>query len=619
MINISLACSNDSVAHVAVTIASVLFNANYDDNICFYILNNEVNNENIQKLNDLKSIKNCEINFINIPDENFVNSINNLHSILPNLDKVLYLDYGTIVNSSLKNLFTKKKEKFLVAGVLDYYKKNSINASVLLLNLKNIKEINNENILALINNVSESNTKLLEKDWNVQSNDFVVRSNYTSKPKIISFSAENKPWNYASFSYHKNLYFKYLQMTDWKLNKSDFRHWTFDNQIASSIKYFIYNPLFLLKPNFYKAFYKTYIQQFFEYKKPIIKNNTFIVWEPCSQSHSEVVPGYVKYLIDLGYHVSVIVNPQKYKEGLFSRFNSDKFSLNKMSRKQVKEFFHKNSLEDIEGVLVTTVGKLCDSVHYEQCYDTFNKNTDKSKLFFVEHEIVHSVDAGTWDENLITLRKLDYKNSKSVIVNPHYFGNVEITQKNKNITNFVTVGAIQGKRKNNDLIINAVKELHERGFHNFKITVIGKGHLKNLPKDIQKYFDIKGRLPFDKMYDELEKADFILTSYSKSNPKHLRYNTTGTSGTFQLVYGFLKPCVIIRNFAPINGFTDSNSILYDEDKNYADALQKGIEMSQKEYTDLQNNLKEYANNFYESSKQNLKNLIERKKGSIENE
>ena len=53
---------------------------------------------------------------------------------------------------------------------------------------------------------------------------------------------------------------------------------------------------------------------------PVIKDNTFFVWEPCSQSHSEVVPGYVKYLLDLGYHVSVLVNPDRYKEGLFSRF-----------------------------------------------------------------------------------------------------------------------------------------------------------------------------------------------------------------------------------------------------------------------------------------------------------
>lgn len=366
---------------------------------------------------------------------------------------------------------------------------------------------------------------------------------------------------------------------------------------------------FKLKNIFFDSLINFFSEHFSRCKKPEIKQNTFIVWEPCSQSHSEVVPGFTKYLLDLGYHVSVIVNPKKYKEGLFSRFDNENISFNKLSRKQIKNFLKKDSLKDISGILVTTVGKICDSIHYEQCYDTFNPDVDKSKLFFVEHETKYAIDEGTWNENLITLRNINYKGAKSVVVNPHYFGNVKITPKNKDITNFITIGAIQGKRKNNDLIINAVKELHDKGFRNFKVTVIGKGHLKKLPKEIQKYFDIKGRLPFDKMYEELEKADFMLTSYNKNNPQHLRYNTTGTSGNFQLVYGFLKPCIIIEDFASINGFNQENSILYKEDSDFAKALQKGIEMSQEEYSNMQNKLKEYEQKLYNDSLNNLKGLI----------
>ncbi len=366
---------------------------------------------------------------------------------------------------------------------------------------------------------------------------------------------------------------------------------------------------FKLKNIFFDSLINFFSEHFSRCKKPEIKQNTFIVWEPCSQSHSEVVPGFTKYLLDLGYHVSVIVNPKKYKEGLFSRFDNENISFNKLSRKQIKNFLKKDSLKDVSGILVTTVGKICDSIHYEQCYDTFNPDVDKSKLFFVEHETKYAIDEGTWNENLITLRNINYKGAKSVVVNPHYFGNVKITPKNKDITNFITIGAIQGKRKNNDLIINAVKELHDKGFRNFKVTVIGKGHLKKLPKEIQKYFDIKGRLPFDKMYEELEKADFMLTSYNKNNPQHLRYNTTGTSGNFQLVYGFLKPCIIIEDFASINGFNQENSILYKEDSDFAKALQKGIEMSQEEYSNMQNKLKEYEQKLYNDSLNNLKGLI----------
>lgn len=273
----------------------------------------------------------------------------------------------------------------------------------------------------------------------------------------------------------------------------------------------------------------------------------------------------------------------------------------------------KDELNDVCGVLVTTVGKLCDSVHYEQCYDTFNQNVDKSKLFFVEHEVVHSVDANTWNDDLITLREINYKGKKSVVVNPHYFGDVKILTKNEKITNFITIGGVQAKKKNNDLMIDTVKSLHEKGFRNFKITVIGKGKLKHLPKEIRQYFDIKGRLPFNKMYKELEDADFMLTAYDDKNPKHIRYNTTGTSGNFQLVYGFLKPCVIIESFGEINGFNEKNSVLYKDDEKYLSAMVKAINMTKEEYSSMQLELKKYTEKLYHSSLCNLEELINSRK------
>ena len=94
----------------------------------------------------------------------------------------------------------------------------------------------------------------------------------------------------------------------------------------------------------------------------------------------------------------------------------------------------------------------------------------------------------------------------------------------------------------------------------------------------------------------------------------MRYNTTGTSGNFQLVYGFAKPCIIIESFGPINGFDSSNSILYKTDSEFANALHKGIEMSSEKYSELQKNLKAYADKLYENSKENLRKLITTKGG-----
>ena len=66
----------------------------------------------------------------------------------------------------------------------------------------------------------------------------------------------------------------------------------------------------------------------FGVKAPEIRENTFIVWEPCSKSHAEVVPGFAEYLLDSGYHVSVLLNNARYDEGLFERFDNENITFN---------------------------------------------------------------------------------------------------------------------------------------------------------------------------------------------------------------------------------------------------------------------------------------------------
>ena len=181
--------------------------------------------------------------------------------------------------------------------------------------------------------------------------------------------------------------------------------------------------------------------KFFGQKKPVIKENTFLLWEPCSKSHSEVIPGYAKYLRDLGYHVSVLLTPERYKEGLFSRYKDENISLNKLSQKDIKKFILNSDLSDVKGVLVTTSGKLCDEIHFDECFEHFNPKVDPKRLFFVSHDCKNAADNGSWRESLITLRELNYKGVKSVVVNPHYFGEIEITPKNEDVVNFITIGA----------------------------------------------------------------------------------------------------------------------------------------------------------------------------------
>ena len=296
-INICLACDNNYAVHAGVVIASILVNANIDDKHTFFILDGGIEESQKAKLLELKRIKDCDILFVNINDSlfedykqirthNYVTLATyyrlKLPSLLPDVNKIIYFDCDFVVNTSLKELFETDLENCPIAGVVDIKKKmvlanpTYVNAGMLIFDLDKMRELNIEekflvwslkniaNITCgdqeILNEVCKGNIKLLDAEWNVQSSNFTNRSNYTQKPKGIHFVSKKKPWHFASYSYHRNYYFKYLQLTPWALNKKDLFIWKYVNQVASLLCYIGYRPLFLLRPKFYLALFYTYIK-----------------------------------------------------------------------------------------------------------------------------------------------------------------------------------------------------------------------------------------------------------------------------------------------------------------------------------------------------------------------
>ena len=300
VINVCLACDDNYSKYAGVVIASILANANTEDNLTFYILDGGIAQENKQKIQELKSIKDCEINFIEI-DESLFEEYKKvkthkyitlaacyrlkLPSLLSNISRVIYLDCDVVVNQSIKPLFNKNMQGFPLAGVKDTKKKITktnptyVNSGMLVMDLDNMRKQNLEEKFLqwtkehintiktgdqeIINEVCRGNILVIEDEWNVQSSNFTNRSSYTNTPKIVHFTAVNKPWHWASFSYHRDLYFKYLQLTPWKLSEKELIHWTKDNQKASLLAYLKYRPFFFLRPRFYKALWLTYVTQLF--------------------------------------------------------------------------------------------------------------------------------------------------------------------------------------------------------------------------------------------------------------------------------------------------------------------------------------------------------------------
>lgn len=298
IINICLSCDDNYSEHAGVVIASVLTNAKPTDEPVFYILDGGISDKHKQEILTLKNIKDCEIKFVKINEDSFdsykkVKSHQyvtlatyyrlKLPTLLPHVSKIIYLDCDVVVQTSLYDLFNIDLKGYPIAGVHDIKKHivkdnpSYVNAGMLVVDLKRVVELNLEQKFLeytqkhidtikvgdqeIINEVCKGNIMILEDEWNVQSSNFTNRSSYTKYPKIIHFTAKKKPWHYGSFSYHRDLYFKYLQLTPWKLNEKDYKHWTKDNQRDSLIEYIKYRPIFFLRPRFYVALYNTFLKK----------------------------------------------------------------------------------------------------------------------------------------------------------------------------------------------------------------------------------------------------------------------------------------------------------------------------------------------------------------------
>ena len=293
-INVCLSCDDNYSKYAGVVIASILSNASKSDKYNFYILDGNITSINKQNILSLKNIKECNINFIKIDEKQFeiYTKIKThkyvtiqtyyrlkLASLLPLVDKIIYLDCDVVINDSLKDLFETNLENNVIAGVLDARVKHKskwknskyINAGMILFDLDKIRKENiedkffeytkqnMENIKTgdqdIINFVLKDKIKILPDEWNVQVSGFASRTSFTNRPKIVHYIGSDKPWIFASNTFFKDLYFKYLQLTAWALSEEEKTKWITENKKISRIKFWKKRPYCIFHPKYWYAFY----------------------------------------------------------------------------------------------------------------------------------------------------------------------------------------------------------------------------------------------------------------------------------------------------------------------------------------------------------------------------
>lgn len=341
-----------------------------------------------------------------------------------------------------------------------------------------------------------------------------------------------------------------------------------------------------------------------------IRKKTVLIIEP-NECHGECLCSYLKYFKELGYNTHLITTPTVLElEPLYNlppKYMPEKIF--QLSPQWFKSFFKLKKLKKYSYIFLCTT----HNYYYEKSnFEALNIFPNlQNKMLVMEHDLrqikLYNEESFLNNNRLFVITNFT-NNPQINTLSPHYFPLAKEHVKNSRQTNFITVGALDIKRRNITILFDAIKKLSQEGIKNFKITVIGGGKLKNIPEDIAEFFEIKSRLNFPDMANELNNADFILALLDpniNANCNYLHYLTTGTK---QLILGFKKPCIVNNEFAKALGFDETNSLVYNGNEIHAQ-MKNAISLKEEKYIDMRNELSQKAEDIYNNSVNNLKRVI----------
>ncbi|PTY40053.1 glycosyltransferase family 8 protein [Brachyspira hampsonii] len=257
-INVCFASNDTYTPYMATAIASLLSNAKDDENINIFIISENINNSNKEKILSLKKIKECSIDFIEPKEEIFkyiskynmkVNSTwfrLSIPSLIPDAEKIVYLDCDMIINSSLRELFLDDMGDYyayVVEDVIDKIKEVKLaigfnesdkyfNAGFLMINNKlwikdNLEEkfyntIDNMPMLEFkdqdtLNYCLNGRVKFIDKKWNFLDSKFHHKYTITCDIKDVNIiHCLGKPWKKeCNIGFFIDEFWKYYQLTPW--------------------------------------------------------------------------------------------------------------------------------------------------------------------------------------------------------------------------------------------------------------------------------------------------------------------------------------------------------------------------------------------------------------------
>ena len=337
---------------------------------------------------------------------------------------------------------------------------------------------------------------------------------------------------------------------------------------------------------------------------PIRENSVLLI--EFKSFHGETLPGYIKYLLDLGYNVDVVLRKSKTADnrdrndhGLFSCFSANsKVRPIFLFAQDINLLVHSSAIFSYKHIVVNTFYK-------EIKRDYFPGSFLLKSVCVVHNPDVIDIFSNT--HKMVSLIRMVSENKNSpIVVNAHYFGDFEKKSKKGNesaVTTFVTINSNILSRRNLNLLFNACDKLYEKEVYNFSVKVIGKGI--PVPERFRSNIHDFGFLNFQQMYAEIASSDFFLALIDQDNTEYINK----ASGSYQIGYGFLKPLVLHRQFSEAAGFSEKNSVLYNSNNDLADSMENCIRMSNDDYCNVVDDLEKSQNDLYIMSLDNLRKAL----------
>ena len=665
-IPVFLASDDKFAPFIATTLVSILQHTKSFINC--YVLDSGISQKNKDKILKIyKNFTNIDIEFININVNKYFFNLPDLPHISkamyfrllipllkPEFDKVIYSDIDVVFEKDIESLYNVDLEEHIIGAVPEYRHKElgldyeermqrlGLNpehpifmSGLLIIDVKKwndnnvthnllqlAQELNEQGKLVLpdqdiLNKYFENNYKCLDKKFCVIPKalklNFGEKEIEAIKKEAVIYhyagGGKFKPWNNKKIEGAES-FWEYVKYTDFKseieqIYKRFNTDVSFLQQIFSVKNQNNHKILRVLGLKFKFKRYHVDKKLVSQIKRKFLNFKTVLMIE-VNDFHGEIIPGYAKYLIDMGFRVDLLT----------TKYHLDSKVLSRFQHKDLTAYY--TNVDTIERILADShilgnyafvfvnsyhVYRHDRNVEFGAPIDVFLNKICAKKRINVLHNVENMQHSASDGLNPITLSKTVLN---CPIVNPHYFGNIKITQKNEGITKFLISGDGQ---KNFNLIISAVELLLTRGINNFEVNITGRWEHEELKDKYSNYIHYWGFVDFDKLYSLTEMSDFIIPCLDPRDKRHIKYLKFGTSGAFQLSYGFLKPCIINSAFTDNPGFNNTNAILYSENKDLTAAMIKAIQLSGDDYSIMQNNLKILADNIEKESIKNLEAII----------